>query len=128
MTDGGTFSAAVRFTPTQLGQYNGNYLTKIRFFPYAEGSFVMKVWTGDNAGNLVLSQPVTTISIVDWNEVSLNTPVLVSGTTELWFGYTVTHTSGIFPACVDVGPAVAGFGDMISLDGFPGNQWPQPMR
>ncbi len=117
LTDGGTFSAAVRFTPAQLGQYNGNYLTKIRFFPYAEGSFVIKVWTGANAGQLVMSQPVDNIVVGTWNEVGLNTPVYVSGTTELWFGYTVTHASGFFPAGVDVGPAVAGFGDMISMDG-----------
>lgn len=117
LTDGGTFSAAVRFTPAQLGQYNGNYLTKIRFFPYAEGSFVIKVWTGANAGQVVMSQPVDNIVVGAWNEVELVTPVYISATTELWFGYTVTHASGVFPAGVDMGPSVAGFGDMMSLDG-----------
>jgi hypothetical protein len=120
LTNGGTFSAAVRFTPAQLGQYNGNYLTKIRFFPYAEASFILNVWTGANAGQLVMTQPADSIVVGVWNEVELYAPVYVSGTTELWFGYTVTHTSGNFPAGIDLGPAVAGFGDMISLDG---NVW-----
>jgi hypothetical protein len=118
LTDEGTFSAAVRFTPAQLGQYSGNYLTKIRFFPYAEASFILNVWTGANAGQLVMTQPVDNVAVGVWNEVELETPVFVSGSTELWFGYTVTHPAGSYPAGVDAGPAVAGFGDMISLDGY----------
>jgi hypothetical protein len=47
----------------------------------------------------------------------LNTPVPVTGATELWFGYTVTHNDVDYVAGCDAGPAVAGFGDMISLDG-----------
>lgn len=115
---GGTFSAAVRFTPTQLSEYNGNYLTKIRFFPYAEGSFVLKVWTLMNAGQLALSQPIDNVVVGTWNEIELDAPVFISGSTEIWFGYTVTHTSESYPAGVDEGPAVAGFGDMVSLDGY----------
>jgi hypothetical protein len=117
LTTGGTFSAAVRFTAAQLGQYEGNYLTKIRFFPYAEGSFVLKVWTGENGGQSILTQPVSNIFVGEWNEVALNYPFQIPNLTELWFGYTVTHTSGNFPAGVDDGPAVSGFGDLISLDG-----------
>ncbi len=116
-TGSGTFSAAIRFTPMQLGEFIGASLTKLRFFPYAEGEFVMKVWTGNNANHLVLEQPVTTISPGNWNEVILNVPVIVTGETELWFGYTVTHEPEDYPAGIDAGPAVAGFGDMISLDG-----------
>jgi hypothetical protein len=117
LSTGGSFSVAIRFTPMQLGGYIGASLTKLRFFPYAEGDFVMKVWTGNNASNLILEQPVTTISPGIWNEVILNVPVIVTGETELWFGYSVTHEAGDYPAGIDAGPAVAGFGDMISLDG-----------
>jgi fibronectin type 3 domain-containing protein len=42
---------------------------------------------------------------------------MVTGAEELWFGYTVTHAAGAYVAGCDAGPAVAGFGDMISLDG-----------
>ncbi len=117
LTGGGTFSVAVRFTPAQLGEYAGTSLTKMRFFPYAAGTFVLKVWTGANASQLVLTQPLASVVVGEWNEVALTTPVPVTGAEELWFGYTVTHAANDFPAGVDAGPAVAGFGDMISLDG-----------
>jgi hypothetical protein len=118
LTGGGTFLCGVRFTPSQIGEYAGTNLTKIRFFPYSDGAtFVLKVWTGANASQLMLSQPVASYVTGQWNEFTLSTPVPVTGTTELWFGYSVTHGSGTFPAGIDAGPAVAGYGDMISLDG-----------
>ncbi|MGE5383946.1 MAG: T9SS type A sorting domain-containing protein, partial [Omnitrophica WOR_2 bacterium] len=118
LTSGGTFLAAARFTPEQLTAWAGTSLTKIRMFPYAATgcTFVLKVWTGANAGTLVASQPVTFTSD-QWNEFSLNTPVYVTGSTELWFGYEVTHAAGQYPGGTDAGPAVAGYGDMISTDG-----------
>ncbi|MFA5471918.1 MAG: T9SS type A sorting domain-containing protein, partial [Acholeplasmataceae bacterium] len=118
LTGGGTFSVAARFTPTQLAQYAGTSLTKIRMFPYAPGTtIVLKVWTGANASQLVLTQPLASYTSSVWNEIALNTAVPVTGATELWFGYTVTHGDGVFAAGCDEGPAVAGFGDKISLDG-----------
>ncbi|MBK9358098.1 MAG: choice-of-anchor J domain-containing protein [Bacteroidales bacterium] len=118
LTNGGTFSVAVRFTPAQLAQYAGTSLTKIRMFPYAAGGTIaLKVWTGANASTLVLTQPVASYTEGIWNEFALTSPVAVTGATELWFGYTVTHAAGSYVAGCDAGPAVAGFGDMISLDG-----------
>ncbi len=115
---GGTFNVAVRFTPTQLAQYAGTSLTKIRMFPYGPGgSITLKVWTGANASTLVLTQPVASYTAGAWNEFNLNTPIPVTGATELWFGYAVTHTANDYVAGCDAGPAVAGFGDMLSLDG-----------
>jgi len=119
MNGGGTFSCAARFTAAQLTEYAGSNLTKIRIFPNAAAgsTFVLKVWTGANASQLVVSQPVPSFVDSQWNEFVLSTPVPVTATTELWFGYTVTQPDGIFPAGCDEGPAVAGFGDMISMDG-----------
>ena len=115
---GGTFNVAVRFTPAQLAQYAGTSLTKIRMFPYGpNGTLELKVWTGANASTLVMSQPVATYVPGEWNEFVLNTPVPVTGATELWFGYAVTHTGTDYVAGCDAGPAIAGFGDMLSLDG-----------
>ncbi len=114
---GGTFNVAVRFTPAQLAQYAGTSLTKIRMFPYSPGgSISLKVWTGSNASTLVLTQPIASYTAGEWNEFTLNTPIMVTGATELWFGYAVTHGADYVAGC-DGGPAVAGFGDMLSLDG-----------
>lgn len=118
LTGGGTFLVAVRFTPAQLLEYSGTFLTKVRLFARdAGGTIVLKVWTGANASQLVLSQPVPSYVSMDWNEFILTSPVPVTGTTELWFGYEITHGNGVYVAGCDAGPAVAGYGDMISLDG-----------
>lgn len=115
---GGTFLVGIRFTPAQLVEYSDTYLKKIRIFPYAPGgTIVLKVWTGSNANQLVASQEVESYIAGQWNEFTLNDSVYVTGTTELWIGYEVTHPNGIDIAGVDSGPAVAGYGDMISLDG-----------
>lgn len=114
---GGTFSVAIRFTPAQLAEHAGTSLTKIKMYPFSSGgTIVLKVWTGANASQLELSQPVDSYTAGQWNEFNLNTPVLISGTTELWFGYEVTHGAD-YVAGTDAGPAVVGYGDMISLDG-----------
>ena len=114
-----TWAAAVRFTTAQLAEYVGANLTKIRFVPAnaAGSSFVLKVWTGANASNLVLSQPVSSFIAGTWNEYTLNTPIAITGTTELWFGYEVTQAAADFPAGCDNGPAIDGYGNMVNLDG-----------
>ncbi|MBL7906828.1 MAG: hypothetical protein JNL22_17535 [Bacteroidales bacterium] len=117
LVGGGTFSYATRFTPAQLVNMEFESLTKIRFFPYAGASFEMKVWTGNNAAQLVLNQVVPDPVIGVWNEVVLQSPVLITAQEELWFGFTVSHEDGFNPAGIDSGPAITGFGDMISLDG-----------
>ncbi len=117
---GGTFNVAVRFTSEQLVQYAGTSLTKIKMYPFSPGgTIVLKVWTGPNASQLILSQPVAFYTSGEWNEFNLNTPVSISGTTEVWFGYQITHGSN-YVAGHDAGPAVVGYGDLISLDG---NVW-----
>lgn len=117
LTGGGTFLVSARFTPPQLQQYAGGNLSRIRFYPCEDGgSITLKVWIGENAAQLVLSQPVTSYISGEWNEINLNTPILVTGTSELWFGYEITHEAQ-YIAGVDNGPAVAGYGDLISFDG-----------
>ena len=120
LTGGGTFMAAARFTPDDLAPYAGNSLTRIRFFPNADAEFTLKVWMDENGSQPVTSQIVDSITAHVWNEISLSNPVLITGNTELWIGYSVSHEPGMNPAGVDYGPAEAGFGDLISLDG---NSW-----
>lgn len=118
LTGGGTFYVGARFTSAELGDYDGQYITKVSFFnnePTA--TFVLKIWTGANAGTEVLSQPLSGLNAPDWNEIDLTTPVEIDATQELWIGYEVTHGDAVFPAGCDAGPAVANFGDMLSIDG-----------
>jgi hypothetical protein len=119
LTAGGTFWVASHWTPADLAAYNGQTLTKISFFPYgdAAATFELEVRTGPTAGTIVMSQLLASYTVDTWNEVTLTSPVTIDATTDLWFGYKVTHGASTFPAGTDNGPAVANKGDMISLDG-----------
>jgi hypothetical protein len=118
LTGGGTFYAASHWLPSDLTDYNGMYLSKVSFY-ISEGTspdVTVKVWEGENAATELVSQ-VVTITPGEWNEVTLDTPVEIDASQELWFGYEVTHVDGESPAGIDAGPAVEGKGDMISTDG-----------
>jgi len=120
LTGGGVFSVASKWDADMITQYDGQYITKIRFVPYANvvaTTFTLKVWEGANAGTMIYEQAVSGILAGDWNEIILTTPVALDVSQELWFGYTVDSPDGENPAGFDDGPAVAGYGDMISLDG-----------
>ncbi|MCK5838884.1 MAG: T9SS type A sorting domain-containing protein [Bacteroidales bacterium] len=119
LNDGGSFLVAARFIPEDLADFDGMSLTKIALFPLGyNNDYALKVWTGANAGTLVLDQAITGMIIEEWNEIDLDVPVMIDASMELWFGYEVIdHLVGDHPAGTDAGPAVAGYGDMISTDG-----------
>jgi len=57
-----------------------------------------------------------------WNEVTLDTPIQIDAGLEYWVGYTIDgQPTGKYPAGTDAGPAIAGYGDMISTDGITWN-------
>ncbi|MBK7215066.1 MAG: hypothetical protein IPH88_17605 [Bacteroidales bacterium] len=107
------FEVASKWTVADLAPYIGTYLKKIRFVPSeATASYSIQVWTGSNASVLLLSQPVVDPIINNWNEINLDTPILIDGADELWFGYKVIQTIG-YPAGLSSGPAIVGKGDLI---------------
>ncbi|MCX6233396.1 MAG: carboxypeptidase regulatory-like domain-containing protein [Bacteroidetes bacterium] len=119
LTSGGSFMVASRWEVTDLAAYDGMYLTKIKFYPRgASTDYALKVWIGENAGTLVVDQPIDSVVLDEWNKVTLTTPVQIDATQELWFGYAIIeHPEGEYPAGCDHGPAIAGKGDMITTDG-----------
>ncbi len=121
LTGGGTFYVVSHWYPEDLSNYNGFYLNKIKYYHYdnaTTASFVIKVWQGENAGTLLLSQNVVESIPGQWNEVVLDTPIPIDDSQELWFGYKVTHPDQENPAGVDNGPAIQSKGDMFSFDGI----------
>ncbi|MDP8220100.1 MAG: carboxypeptidase regulatory-like domain-containing protein, partial [Candidatus Stygibacter frigidus] len=117
MTGGGIFSVAARFTPTELAPFDGLVMDNVTvYINDLPTDMTLYVWTGANAANVLVQQTVTPVGI-DWNNFVLNTPVLIDASDELWIGYEVTHADLMFPAGCDAGPAVAGYGDMITMDG-----------
>jgi hypothetical protein len=116
---GGTFYVGSRWEPGDLMEYDGKLLSEISFFPNADTNaiFNLMVWTGTNAGTLVVNQPVNSFTVNSWNTIPLITPVLIDSSQELWFGYSVTHQGSTYPAGCDDGPPVVEKGDMFSHDG-----------
>ncbi|MBE0639754.1 MAG: T9SS type A sorting domain-containing protein, partial [Bacteroidales bacterium] len=117
---GGTthFSVAARWSPDFLTAFNGWLLTHLLFYPTsAEAIYVLKVWTGEQAENLLYSQPVDDYIPDQWNTVMLEPPVSITSGEWYWIGYEVTDLAWNYPAGADCGPAISGYGDMIQFDG-----------
>ncbi len=122
LTSGGTFQVAAYFPAAYMVQFAGMKLTKIEYFIYdLPTSCVLKVYgsgTSTSPGSLLYQQTIT--PNLYWNNTELSTQVDISGQ-DLWIGYEVTHNLGEWPAGIDAGPAIAGFGDKIYVNGVWGN-------
>lgn len=118
-TDGGAFLVAAKFGPEELMIYGGKTLNQLGFIPWSENAeFNLKVWIGENAEDLVLSQPVSDFVPFEWNDIPLEYSIPIDTSDFLWIGYEVIHEPGDFPAGCDFGPANPGKGDLISTDGI----------
>ena len=119
LTAGGTFYVASHWLPAELAAYDGMDVTQLSIFPNADpaATYSLMVWTGPNAGTLVMDQPLASVTVDEFNEINLDSPVTIDASLEYWFGYACTHAGGTFPAGCDDGPAIQYSGDMISLDG-----------
>lgn len=118
LEDGGTFLHSVRFEPVHLQPHVGHYLTSVYFFPLDNtAAFTLNIWSGEDGNNLIFSQNVQNIVEETWNEVSLDAPLQIAADETLYIGFEVTHAAGFYPAGCDSGPAVAGYGDLIFMDG-----------
>ena len=102
-----TFTAAIRLTPDSLIRVSGKYLSHVKFTLWENtiSTLTIKVWQGGSydsindifyEGTLVSTTPVDVSTLVSGeNMVTLNTPVLVNSTQEIWIGYEVlTPLSG----------------------------------
>jgi hypothetical protein len=112
----GDFWIAARWTPVQIVPLDGGSVTKISFFPSSAGTaaFRAKIWEGPMAANLVVDQPIASVTYGAWNEITLSTPHPIDISKELWIGIDINQTSG-YPAGMDAGPAIDEYGDWIYL-------------
>jgi hypothetical protein len=110
------FDVAARWLPAQLAPYDGMMLTKIAFFP-AESTtnYRARVWIGDEGDSLVVDEPVISPVINQWNYYTLVNPIVLDASKALWVGYNVATPYG-YPAGVDDGPAIDGYGNWMFWD------------
>jgi len=112
------FDVAARWTPEQLSPYHDGFIYTIYFLPAEpEATYNIRVWKGAGPDTMIVDQVVTAPVIGEWNYVDLATPVPLDTSKELWVGYYVNTPTG-YPAGVDYGPAINGYGNMINFGGW----------
>jgi hypothetical protein len=112
------FDVAARWNTEQLAYFDGDTLTDVAFFPReALATYRIRVWVGAGAANLIYDTEVADPVINQWNYVSMIYPVVIDSDQELWVGYNVDAVTG-YPAGVDTGPALDGYGNMIDFGGW----------
>jgi hypothetical protein len=122
LTDGSNFDYAVRFPVQVLTNYDGYWISKIRFFPKEAANFHVEVYEGVNPPILIYIEDVNNPILNTWNEYSPTNTYFINSNVEVWVGIWVTnYVLGTYPAGCDDGPAIAGAGDMISFDD--GSTW-----
>ena len=77
----------------------GHNLTKVQLYAYSAGSYTLKVYTGSSSRTLVYSQSFTVPASLEnrWCQLSLTTPVTVTGGQPLWI---VFESTAPYPAAV----------------------------
>jgi hypothetical protein len=110
------FDVAARWNANQLPIFNGHALYQIAFFPAeSQATYSVRVWTGSGPDTMVVDQIVNSPVIGQWYTMTLVNPVEVDSTKDLWIGYHISTTGG-YPAGVDDGPAINGYGNMMYYD------------
>ena len=121
------FTGTVRFTPTELVNLSGHYLTSVSFVPCEDQTvctYYVMVWQGGsvtndtifNPGTLLVNQQITSpLAINSMNTILLQSPVLIDPTQELWIGIRCDATTG-YPLGASNNTSVFNFGDLIAFN------------
>ena len=113
LTAGGSFYWGVMFP---AGQYAGNSLTKVSMYDYAAHTGNIMVYQGGATapGSLVYQQPYTCTGSEDFVEWTLNTPVAIDPTQNLWIVMNNNDGQYVASCCANTGDPN---GRWISIDG-----------
>ena len=118
-SNGGTYEAAIRLTPTELSPYNGWSLSGIKFYHQDQyetsHSITVKIYgmgSVNHPGNL-LSSVNSTISGEGWKIIPLMDYVTINQSQDIWVAVEIQYGPNDYPIGLDNGPAVAGKGDWV---------------
>jgi hypothetical protein len=117
-----SFYWAIHWDAEFMEEYGNQTITKIAIHPYAVGrtadaAFTLMIWEGAGAESLIMEQEVRSYKPGEWNTIILDFPVTIDGSKDLYVG--AYSEDGLnYPAGCDVGPAIAGYSDLLSVDGL----------
>ena len=110
----------MKFDAADVADKVGMEISHVRFGLIDTNVKTAKVVVMKNE-NVIYEQDVDVATlVVGWNEVRLNEPVVIEAGQDLYVGYHLTYVKGVKPMAGDAGPAVAGYGDLISSSGSNG--------
>jgi hypothetical protein len=115
---GGNFDIAIRFDPSQLTDYDGYQISEVKFYPLTgyPAAYSITLWEGPEPPTLIKVQSAAITSGV-WNTIYLDELFYVDASQDLWVGVWIQdYPAGTYPAGCDSGPAIAGNGDLYSVD------------
>ncbi len=101
-----------------IANYDGWTITKMRFYVTVPMPTIkLKIWTGEEFTE-IYSQDVPTFNVNGWTEITLDNPITIDASTQLWAGLNIDMpvTGGVM-GC-DEGPAVSGYGDLYRFNGI----------
>ena len=111
---------AILFSSDSIATMNkaGDEITHVKFhLSSTELTYAAAVVIVGN--NVVFEQNVDIADLViGWNVVRLDTPFVIPAGFDVKIGYHLKYAKGIKPLSTDDGPAVAGFGDLISASTY----------
>jgi len=139
--DKSSFGVYHRFTLEDLATINNGVLTQVIFAPAYRSfqiqpghNYTIQIYKGGkwgaegdrNPGTLIASQGLNNANLLfnQENSVTLETPLTIDASQELWIGYFCTNIDSVqslskYPAGVDNGPCKNGFGNIMFYE----NQW-----
>ncbi len=117
---GGTYQVGAYFPASTMEQYMGMKLSQVEVFISAmPTSITLNIYGQGSAsapGQLLHSQAVTN-TLNDWSMIDLTAEVPITGE-DFWITFSLAQQAMQFAIGTDTGPAVAGYGDLINLDGL----------
>jgi hypothetical protein len=110
-----SFMWAIKFDPSQLENFGGASLTKIKLVALTAAANELRIYEGTNAATLLHTQTLSGLPIEEWSEVELTSSVAIDITKQLWIAV-YTNDGANSPAGCGVGMNEPN-GDLISFDG-----------
>ncbi len=106
------FDFVAKWDPIHITDYDGWTITKMRFFVASSiPTIKLKIWTGSDFTE-IYSQDVPVFNVNSWTEITLDTPITIDASTQLWAGLNIDMPDGGEVMGCDAGPAISGYGNL----------------
>jgi len=119
----GSLDMVHRFRADDLKLYRGYRIRKIAFYPCqpkSEISCSLCIWESEPGASApsakIAERKVSEFGNMVWSNLSLRTPVEITGDKDLWIGVRVESTVKNITVISDIGPVVKGYGNIVRVD------------